>query len=491
MRSKTVAISLLAMSLAGCGVYETQAQPTVTPAYGEDAVILRNGLRDLYPSYNRFGQGEDLTAALDRLDEIAADTRDPMVFYRAVAEVAAAARDEHVIPFPSEAYRQSRRDGQMMLPYTVRWIDEVPYIAAVADMAHADLIGQRVLEFDGHESSNVRDVLSATIPSDGSSETFAIRRLEDFTPTQNENYFDLNYPIWFGVQDQYEIRVGSDRGNSELVRMPALAWSEFVDFYQDRLPRETPVTFRWLDETTAYLSVLSFHDRYYEAHGVNAEAVFSEMARELATRPEAALILDLRRNEGGGDISSLLLDFLMDAPFVEYDQIYTSFVGQPAAAQHCENANEVIFDPNWSEPGPDGLYQLRPEYKGLITGALERTPRPDAFTGELVVLISGATGSAAAKVSAVLDREDRGRFVGEETGGAAAGATAFGYCRLLLPDSGISVELPLIWFEREMDIPNGRGVLPDLEVDAGRTPPVTAQDDVLNAALDLLASSPN
>lgn len=490
MTYRKLTLSLLIAGLAGCALNTTQAQSENVPAFSEDAVILRNGLLELYPSYNRFGQGEALTAALDRLDEIAADTDDPMVFYRAVADVAATARDEHVIPFPSQAYRQSRRDGQMMLPYTVRWIDEVPYIAAVADMAHAGLIGQPVLEFDGHEASEVREVLSAIIPSDGSSETFAIRRLEDFTPTQNENYFDLNYPIWFGVQDLYELRVGSETGASERVRLPALSWAEFVEFYQDRLPRETPVSFRWLDERTAYLSVLSFHDWYYEEHGVNAKTVFTEIAGELASRPDAALILDLRRNEGGGDISSLLLDFLMDAPFVEYDQIYTSFVGQPLAAQHCENANEVMFDPNWSEPGPDALYQLRPEYKGLITGALERTPRADAFTGELVVLISGATGSAAAKVSAVLQREGRGRFVGEETGGAAAGATAYGYCRLLLPDSGVSVELPLIWFEREMDIPNGRGVLPDLEVDAGRTPPVVDQDDVLNAALDLLATGP-
>ena len=125
----------------------------------------------------------------------------------------------------------------------------------------------------------------------------------------------------------------------------------------------------------------------------------------------------------------------------------------------------------------------------LITGALERTPRGDAFTGEVVVLISGATGSAAAKVSAVLKREARARFVGEETGGVAAGASAFGYCTLRLPASGVRVDMPIVRFERAVDVPYGRGVPPDLRIDAGQTPPITPSDEPLAAARALLGDA--
>ncbi len=470
---------------SGNHVMEPDATTLEAGAFAGDAAILREALLTLYPSLDRFGQRDDVLSALEALDDVAADQVDALTFYRAVADVAASTKDEHVIPFPSERYRRWRRESQMMLPFTVQWVDGEPYVVAVADETRQFLVGRRVVAFDGHDAATVLATLRATIPSDGLSETFSMRRLQDFTPTQNENYFDLNYPIWFGARARYTLSVDVGDGRIEHHEMSALDWPSFQAFYRERLPRIAPVQFRWLEEDLGYLSVLSFHDRYYEAHGLDAETVFAQILGDLNARPGSTLVLDLRQNEGGGDISSLLLDFLLTEPFVEYDNVLTSFVGQPEAARHCANYQEVAFDPSWSEPGPDGLFQLTPQFRSLITGATVRSPRADAFQGPLIVLISGATGSAAVKVSGVLEREDRAIFVGEETGGAAAGATAFGYCRLELPTSDIALELPLVRFERQQDSPYGRGLLPDVYADWGLTPPVTREDIGLLAAQTL------
>lgn len=505
MSYKTIALGLLLVGLGACQSPQQQALPTDTEvphnviatgqdlseagAYAGDAHALRDALLTLYPSLDRFDQQGDVLAALDRLDMVAAAAIDPMTFYRAVVDVAVSTKDEHVIPFPPSAYRDFRREEQMMLPYTLQWVNEEPYLAAIADSELQSFVGQRVLAFDEQPAGEVLGTLRATIPSDGLSSTFAIRRLQDFTPTQNENYFDLNYPIWFGARHQYSLTLQAPDGTIERIDMSGLDWPMFTEFYRQRLPRTSPVEFRWLDDAVGYLVVRSFHDRYYQQHEVDAEALFTEIIAELNARPDAALILDLRQNEGGGDISSLLLDFLLSEPFLEYDNVLTSFTGQPEAARHCGNASEVQFDPAWSEPGPDGLLQIAPPFRSLITGANVRSPRENAFDGELVVLISGATGSAAVKVASVLDREARAHFVGEETGGAAAGATAFGYCTLQLPTSGISLELPLVRFERDQDIPYGRGVLPDVYVDWGMIPPVSSEDAGLIEAVSLLNQS--
>lgn len=486
---------LFVFALIACGAPDEPAASTATAVpqdeanlvdYSADAKALRQALDQLYPSLDRFGQAADVTAALDRLDALATENPQSMAFYRAVTEVAVSTRDEHVIPFPAEDYRASRRAGKMMLPYTVQWINDEPYLSAVADPELQTMVGAKILAFDGVEAGQIFAKLVATIPSDGLSGTFAKRRLQDFTPTQNENYFDLNYPIWFGERDAYTLTLAIGEGSTRDISAEALDWSAFSAFYRARLPRENPVHFRWLSETTAYLGILSFHDWYYAEHDVDAAQEFEDIFSALRDRPGASLILDLRRNEGGGDISSLLLDYLLNRPFTEYDDVITSFVGQPDAARFCDNSEDVRFDPSWAEQRPDGLYQLRDEFLGLITGGLERTPAAGAFTGEIIVLISGGTGSAAAKVSAVLRREGRARFVGEEAGGAAAGATAFGNCALVLPNSGIRLDLPLIRFERDTDIPYGRGVLPDVEIDAGRVPPAVAEDHVLTAAVELL-----
>ena len=425
---------------------------------------------------------------LDLLDQRAANSSDPMTFYRHVAEVAVATKDEHVISYPPKAYRASRRKGRMMLPYTVRWIDNEPYLASIADTDFDHFIGSKIVSLDDRSSQEVFDTLQSTISADGLSETFAIRRLEDFTPTQNENYFDLNYPIWFEERARYSLTVETPLGEVNTIELDALDWVAFSKFYRQRLKRTRPIQFRWLDDHTAYLSVLSFHDWYFDEHNTNASSELNAIFEEIHQKPDTKLILDLRQNEGGGDISSSLLDYLMVHPFKEYDRVLTKFVGQPPAARHCDNAEDVAFDPSWSEPSSDGLFELRDTYKYLIKGANERTPNPNPFEGPLVVLISGATGSAAAKVAAVLDREGRAQFVGEETGGAAAGATAFGYCSLVLPNSGISVDIPLVRFERKTASPYGRGVLPDVTVDTGRIPPVTSSDTVLAAAIRMLGA---
>lgn len=476
--------------LCGCtAVPKTVQSSEQEPSSGlaKDAEILRAGLEQLYPSLNRFAQKDEVMIALARLEETALSDRDEGEFYRAVTEVAVATRDEHVIPYPSAQYRHSRRSGQMMLPYTIQWIGGVPYVAAVADAEHSQLVGRQIASIDGLPAAEVAKTLFETIPRDGKSETFAKRRLQDFTPTQNENYYDLNYPIWFGERAVYRLTTIDEQGERETSVLEALDWPAFSSFYRSRLTREKPITFRWVAPDVGYLSILSFHDWYYEEHGVDARSRFESIFAQLASRPEARLVLDLRRNEGGGDISSLLLDWLLQKPFREYDRVLTRFVGTPKAARYCQNEADVSFNPSWADPVEEGLYALKPEFEGLITGASERAPRADAFTGSLVVLISGATGSAAAKVAAVLDREDRAFFIGEETGGAAAGATAYGYCSLLLPHSDIKVDIPLIRFERAVDVDYGRGVMPDLKIDAGKIAPITEGDQVLSAALERFA----
>lgn len=487
MHKTVLLLSACALSLLPTST-NTLAQTKDETSFAKDAAILRESLEALYPSLNRYGQQDAVYNALNRLENTAQRETDTLSFYRAVVDVTVATKDEHVIPFPSEAFRNERRTKSEMLPYTIRWIDNDPFISAVADPIHSALVGKRVVQFDGMAVQSVANTLRASIPSDGRSQTFAFRRLQDFTPTQNENYFDLNYPLWFGARRAYEVTTEDQHGSAMKTTLEALDWRAFSAFYRERLSRDAPISFDWIRPKVGYLSILSFHDWYYEEHRIDPQKHLARIFEELHKHDGAKLILDLRRNEGGGDVSSDLLDYLLQEPFVEYDAVLTRFVGKPKAARYCENSADVAFNPEWAEPFEDGLFKLKAEFANLITGATPREPRDKAFDGELIVLISGATGSAAAKVASVLEREDRAIFIGEETGGAAAGATAYGYCSLRLPHSDVRVDIPLIRFERSSEIPYGRGVLPNIEVDAGRTPPLARSDEPLEKALRLLSS---
>ena len=109
-------LSLLASAIlvmAGCATNPSEQLAD----FSKDAIILRDAIDALYPSKDRYGQGQAVDSAVSQMIEVAHATNDAMTFYKSVTAVAVATRDEHVKPFPPDAYRTYRHEDSMMLPY--------------------------------------------------------------------------------------------------------------------------------------------------------------------------------------------------------------------------------------------------------------------------------------------------------------------------------------------------------------------------------------
>jgi C-terminal processing protease CtpA/Prc len=102
-------------------------------------------------------------------------------------------------------------------------------------------------------------------------------------------------------------------------------------------------------------------------------------------------------------------------------------------------------------------------------------------------LIDGGCGSSTTEFAAIAHANNRGVFVGEETGGRYYGNNSGTMLELTLPNTGIVVIVPL--FQFVMAVPalaDDRGILPDYAVSPTPEDFVAGVDTELVFALNLI-----
>ena len=162
----------------------------------EDYLILRKALETTYPSLYRFTDSLNITKYLDDQFKSLDRSMTELEFYKIIVLTCARINDEHIIPTPSKTYYQSLQNANHYFPFSLKIIDRRLFIFKSFNLQNKLPVGSEILSINGHSVEEILNILLPTIPSDGYIQTFNIRHLEDYSMTQNENLFDLNYPIF-------------------------------------------------------------------------------------------------------------------------------------------------------------------------------------------------------------------------------------------------------------------------------------------------------
>lgn len=166
--------------------------------------------------------------------------------------------------------------------------------------------------------------------------------------------------------------------------------------------------------------------------------------KEIKEHKTNTLILDLRNNSGGDDsYGALLYSYLPSSSFHFFP---------------WEGANK----------------QIRPQKEWK-------------FTGKIIFLINGLTFSTASNFAAIVQSNNRGLLIGEETGGSYyAGAAGETYITVL-PNSDIRITFPKDRYDNPVKPikENGHGVIPDYIVKPTLKNVINHEDVQLNYALKL------
>ena len=483
---KKIMLTLLLIAKAFCGNCQNELNFS-SKQLQEDYSIFRKTLETTYPSLYRFTDSSIMSKYLDDNFKSLNQPESEIEFYKLIATTCAKINDEHLIPTPSKDYYRSLENKHHYFPFSLKIIDRRFYVLKTAQANSPIPVGSEILSINGRSVEETLNILLPTIPSDGYIQTFNIRHLEDYSMTEEDNLFDLNYPIFIEDTATYRIEFidKDDKSTKKITTVAGLDYKSYKNFFYSRNKLEEPLAFKYLKKNVAYLRISSFLKWHRDRFKQNFYALYDSVFKELNVKHTENLILDLRNNEGGDGTGEKLLTYLLTKPYKHFESTELKFVGYPPVVDYLENGKDLFFADSLVDRTNTGMYSLKKAYMPLLG---EQQPDINHYKGNLYVLINGASGSMASVVASFLKGNGRGVFIGEESGGAMEGATARYGATLVLPNSKIRVHLGLLKTTNAVVFTKGRGVYPDYDVAPKIDDILKGVDTELNFTLSLIPS---
>ena len=282
-----------------------------------------------------------------------------------------------------------------------------------------------------------------------------VRRPTSLAYRELKRQFDIAYLIEYGESDSFQLTYISPKSSE--TQETRLASIDLDTRQQLMLSRIHPVNRDGL-KNLMNSSFDSTHDLYYlQINGfewreptkdVTKEFnnAFNDIFKAIAKQNPKHLVIDIRYNGGGQmNIPGLLYSYLAKSDFSEvlrskvpdFELPYLEYI--PVGKDRTPNPKEVVKNLEAMKQ----RYQLRGDYyeNEFINRSLK--PNKRAYQGDIILLISGHTASAASYFTALFKSQNRGIIVGEPIGGAHDGITAVKNVPYILPNTSIKISMPL------------------------------------------------
>lgn len=446
--------------------------------YGAYPKIQKERLLDdlelLYQGLDKFHSGMYWYTPKDSVDWAFQAVRDQITsdmnvleFHKLIAPLVGYSREDHTnIYLPSSVRNQARVEARFM-PLTVVFLGRKLYCMMNGSYRKAiDLEGKQIEAINGESPESVVGKIGKLFASDGYIKTVKYSDLSGFS-------FAKYYFYYYGQVDRFELKL---KGIKEPVLIRALPLSSIRENLKARHGKSMEerdsklLEYRLLNDSVAYLGIHTFDNKDIKKYTEERKlAVFLKNSfRSIQKSAIKTLIVDVSKNTGGSEGNEGLLYSYFGDNYQKYKKVRVK-------------TQKAVLD-NGTDPTITlkafGFFERLLMNKKMEDGSLERRAsigrglmaykkEPDyKFKGKTYVLISPVTYSGGSEFSNMMYSQKLATFVGQETGGGYYGNTS-GYGRkLVLPNSGIIVTLPVLQFimNVEPSIPFGRGVIPHYEV---------------------------
>ena len=308
--------------------------------------------------------------------------------------------------------------------------------------------GSEVLTINGKSVSMIMRKLFDYLPGDGAIVTKK-------TQTLNNGSFAFLYHLVFGYKELFEVSYRESGGRIRTADLKAtLARNIDCDFKVLNADKKD-LQLQFLKNDVALLTIKTFDIDRLRRSKLDFEMFIKAAFEKMAIEKTKELIIDLRGNAGGYDgYGPLLYSYLTLGPFRFQAAVYT--------------ANNPV-------PLKNMLHSLQ-------------QPQKERFAGKVVFLIDGLSFSAAADFCSIARSNRRGKFVGEETGGAYYGNNSGQTTKIELPNSKIQVVIPRFRYFNAVKKTrySNRGTIPDYTIIPSITDVFENNDVQLNFAAGLL-----
>lgn len=451
----------------------------------EDLHILRTGLEKIHPGLYRYTEKDVLDSQFDKMQKNLNADLTYQEFYREVCTLIAQIKCQHTIAIPDQAFLNEIVKSGRFFPFGIFWeFDPLKAYVSVDLSGESNLTpGTRLLGINNQSIESLYQELISYFPSDGEILTNKYSRL------QVGPEFMVWYYLLKAQPEVFELELEDRSGRTFTKTYLPVTFKDWVKNYKkhrfhkdpkikaymsfyikrDKLNSKKPIRHEFLNENTALLKVSNFDHHKFDQSIADA---FGDLQRKGCQN----LIIDLRYNGGGSDILGRhLFSYLINEPTKYFDSLYSSagISDTTFLFRHTDKNLE------WFEyvlplvtKMENGRFATKPE---VNEGLKLQQPSENSFKGNVYVLMNGRSASTTSEFTAALHFNKRATFIGEESGGAYHGGHGGDFANLELPNTKITVQIPLTKYVMNSEETRfiGQGTPPD------HTVPTTMQD-ILN-----------
>lgn len=401
--------------------------------------------------------------------------------------------------FPEKYLKNLRKESYGYFPYPIKWIDG----KWIINFENGEIpLGAEIISINNISISEIIKNLYKYYTTDGQNITgkrIGIR-------TSFSKYYRLNY----GQKESFQVVFKKYNSNElENNTLKSVSYIDYYTHFRNRyskpfdqiyyadLEENQKYNYKQIDESTGVLTIYTFSmgnetTLEYKKYVAFLDSIFSKIKKETLKN----LIVDIRQNGGGTDPNDVVTySYLTQRNFQENRQAWISFKKIPYLKYYDINVPKLI------RPLVVGKHnkELQKDFyveKGnrFYQGSLSNDhkiwkPNPNAFQGNIYLLVSPAVASAGSLFASMVAGNDNTTVIGEETMGGYYGHNGHTPFDYKLPKSKIEFSFSIV--NLEQDVPEkanqkyDRGIIPDYNITQTFEDFLENKDTQMNFTLEL------
>ena len=477
MRTKLI-ILLLAFSLIHLSASKSlTAQPKFTQSQlKSDFKLFYQALKEAHPGLYRYNTQNHIDSLFTQTEKKINRSMSQQEFYKLLLPVAVQIKCGHTKFHPDNNWSTNfYYNDEKVFPWILYFQEDRAFVRGTYVDKIAAPEGSEIISINGKQISEIIKTLLPNFFSDGNNTTFKYFEMS--------HYFSAYYANLIEGLDSFLVKYKNGEALAE-IKIPSISHSvieQFEEKINSQNSSKPPYKLEMKSKETALLTFSSFRE---ETDSLKFNKFLKNSFNTIHDKHIKNLIIDVRDNEGGTDHrGALLLSYLMDRKFEYYDRLEMTQRRKYSFAKQAHLPSFYGILRYFISREKDGTFVWK-HNKNLH----DQRPQKNHFSGNVYVLINGASFSVTAEFAAVTHSLKRATFIGEETGGGYYGNNSGTFVIVTLPNSRLNVGIPMMaYYTKVSDYPHpDRGLMPDFEVKPKIADILQGKDPVLEFSLNLI-----
>lgn len=470
-----------------CAPAHAEAEPPriASAALLSDVDVLERAYTQLHPGLYRYNTPAGMARHFRSLRHQFRHDRTLAEAYLAFSAFAAKIRCGHTYANflnQPDSVADALFKGTNRVPFQFRWLQGRMVVTRNLSTEATLVPGTEVLSIAGVPTRRILARLMTIARADGGNDAKRVASLEVRGDDVYET-FDIFLPLFFpeiGARHDLLVRRPDERRPRKLT-VDALS-------YAQRLATRTQVI---ADDAAAFtlnvrpdgVAVLDMPGWALYESTWDWRDYLEQVFATLNERAPRALVIDVRRNEGGLSIGDELLAHLSTTPItMPVLERRVRYRRTPEALRPYLATWDRSFH-DWGDaatPRDDGFFRLlRP---GESASGDVIAPKSPHYRGRVYVLVGATNSSATFEFANAIRNSGVATLVGQTTGGNRRGINGGAFFFLRLPNSSIELDLPLVG-QFPLEAQPDAGIEPHIAVRVTRDDVAQGRDVELEAAL--------